>query len=149
MTALARNPWLILAAILDGAAAVAHLGCIVGGASLYRALGAGERMARMAAAGKPRPAVFALLIGGALVVVASAALSGAGVVPRVPGARWVLVLATIVFVGRGLVLFHPALLRRPDLSATFLFWSSVIVLAYGVIHALGTWHAWPDLTGNH
>jgi hypothetical protein len=44
-----------------------------------------------------------------------------------------------------MVLFAPAALGRPDLSAAFLLWSSGIVLAIAAIHAIGTWQAWPRL----
>jgi len=34
---------------------------------------------------------------------------------------------------------------RPDLSLTFLAWSSTIVLVMGVAYAVGTWTAWDGL----
>ena len=37
------------------------------------------------------------------------------------------------------------LMRRPDLTATFMIWSSLIVLLFGVVHLIGTWKAWPSL----
>ena len=35
---------------------------------------------------------------------------------------------------------------RSDLSAAFIFWSSVVVLIYGLAYAVGTWRAWPSLS---
>ena len=44
------NPYLIAGGTLSAIAALFHLGCIVFGASWFRYLGAGERMAQMATA---------------------------------------------------------------------------------------------------
>jgi hypothetical protein len=44
------------------------------------------------------------------------------------------------------MLFMPATFNRPDLSPAFMFWSSLIVLVYGIVYAIGTWRAWPHLT---
>ena len=38
-------------------------------------------------------------------------------------------------------------LLRPDLAGPFLWWSSGIVLVYGLCYAIGTWAAWPRLSG--
>jgi len=35
---------------------------------------------------------------------------------------------------------------RPDLDSKFIIWSSLVVLIYGVTHAVGTWIAWPQLS---
>lgn len=47
---------LIVGAICNAAAALAHLGCIVWGAPVYRFMGAGERMGRAVALPLLRPA---------------------------------------------------------------------------------------------
>ena len=142
-----RNPWLIAGGGLSLAAALLHLGVIVVGPGWYRFFGAGERMARGAERGALYPVLVTVAIAALLGLWGAYALSGAGVLPRLPLLRVALVLITTIYLARGAVLFFPAALRRPDLSATFLFWSSVIVLAIGLIHAIGLWRAWPALNG--
>src|SRR5215468_9676760 len=78
---------LVGGAILSGIAAVAHLACIVVGAPAYRFMGAGERMARAVEAGKLRPTLVTLAIASLLSIWAAYALSGAGVIDRLPLTR--------------------------------------------------------------
>ena len=66
-------------------------------------------------------------------------------IARLPLLRIGLVAITAAYLLRGLVVLKPALLRRPDLSADFIMWSSLIVLAMGLVHALGLWRGWNDL----
>ncbi len=140
-----RNPWLVAAGCASLAAAALHLACIVGGPSWYRALGAGEGMARAAERGSSGPALITAAIAAILALCAAYAFSGAGLIGRLPLLRFGLVAITAVFLLRGLVLFYPPVLRRPDLSDSFLLWSSLIVLAIGILFAVGTWQAWSAL----
>ena len=139
------NLWLIAGGVLSAAAAILHLAIIVGGPDWYRFFGAGERMARMAEQGAWTPALITVGIAGMLAVWAAYAFSGAGVIQRLPLIRTALVLISAVYLLRGLVLV-PALMMRPDLVDAFALWSSLIVLAYGVAYAVGTWTAWPSLS---
>jgi hypothetical protein len=127
-----------------GAAAL-HLGCIVGGPDWYRFFGAGEGLARGAELGHWRPAMFAIGIAALLALSAAYAFSGAGLIPRLPLLRIGLVVISAVYLLRGLVLLKPSALGRPDLTTTFLVWSSLIVLVYGLVYAIGTWRAWNTL----
>ncbi len=147
MIQIADNPWLATGGILSLAAALVHLACIAGGPEWFRRLGAGERMARMVEAGRSEPIVLTLAIAALLAVFGGYALSGAGIVARLPVLRPVLIGVTVIYCARGLVLFWPAALRRPDLSATFVFRSSAIVLAFGLVHLVGLWSGWVDLRG--
>ncbi|HEX8620447.1 MAG TPA: hypothetical protein VF718_00600 [Allosphingosinicella sp.] len=140
----ARQPWLIAAAALSGAAALLHLATIAGGPGWYRFLGAGERMARLAEAGSPRPALITLLIASVLAIWSAYALAGAGLIPRLPLLRTALVTITAVYLLRGLVL-APALAMNGGRASPFLWWSSLIVLAFGITYAVGTFRAWPTL----
>ena len=142
---MGRNPWLIVGGGLSFAAAMLHLACIVGGPAWYRALGAGEGMARAAERGDWRPAAITALIAGLLGLASAYAFSGAGAIARLPLLKAALLVISAIFLIRGLVLFRPSLLGRPDLSPGFLLWSSLIVLAIGLIHAVGTWRAWKML----
>jgi hypothetical protein len=142
----AREPWLIAAALLSAAAAVLHLAAIAGGPGWYRFLGAGERMARLAEVGSPRPTLITLAIAAVLATWSAYALAGAGLIPRLPLMRTALVTITAIYLLRGLVLL-PALAMNGGKVGPFLWWSSLIVLVYGVTYAVGTLRAWPTLAG--
>ena len=86
-------------------------------------------------------------IAAVLAVWAAYAFAGAGLIRPLPLLRLGLIAITVVYLARGLVLVFPAALRRPDLSPAFLFWSSLIVLAIGLVHAVGLVLAWPRLSG--
>lgn len=136
-----RNPWLFVAGLMDGVAALLHLGCIIGGPSWYRFFGAGERMVRMAERAPLKPALITLGIASVLAIWGVAALSGSGVIGRLPLARWVILGATLIYALRGLA--FPWLLRgMPDRSFTFLAVSSVIVGVFAAVHAAGLWRGW-------
>jgi hypothetical protein len=140
-----NNHWLTAAAMLSGAAALLHLACIVGGAPWYRALGAGEHMARAAERGAIFPVVITLFIAIVLLAWMAFALSGAGVIPRLPLTRTALVAICGVLMLRGLGL--PLMqMSRPDLSAAFLYTTAAIVTLFGIIFIMGTVRAWPMLS---
>lgn len=141
----ARNDWLLVGGVLSIGAALLHLACIVGGPDWYRALGAGERMARMVEAGRAGPIVVTVAITAVLAGFGAYALSGAGLLPRLPLLRWGLMAITAVYLIRGMALFWHAAMRRPDLTSTFVTVSSVILLAFGFLHLIGLWRGWADL----
>ncbi|MGQ0588137.1 MAG: hypothetical protein ACT4N8_01225 [Sphingosinicella sp.] len=142
----ARNPWLVVGGCLSLAAAVLHLACVVGGPGWYRFFGAGEEMARAAERGSWTPPLLTLGIAAILALWAAYAFAGAGLFRRLPLMRTALVAISAIYLLRGLFVFSPALFNRPDLSSAFMFWSSLIVLAYGIAYAVGTWRAWPQLS---
>lgn len=141
-----REPWLIAAAALSAGASALHLAAIAGGASWYRFLGAGERMARLAEAGSPRPTLITLAIAAMLAGWSAYALAGSGLIPRLPLLRTGLVAICAVYLLRGLVLV-PALALNGGKASPFLWWSSLIVLAFGIVYAVGILRAWPALSG--
>lgn len=144
MPQVLNNPgsgWLIAAAALSAAAALLHLGAIIGGPDWYRFFGAGEGMARAAARGDLRPTLITLGIATVLAVWAAYAASGAGVIFRLPLLRTALVAITAVYLIRALG-FIPLNLWRPQQSDAFAIWSSAIVLIYGVVHLIGVIRAW-------
>lgn len=139
-----RNPWLLTAAVLDSVAALLHLGCIIGGPSWYRFFGAGEQMAQLAARGSPRPALIALGIAAVLSIWGLAALSGSGVIGRLPLARWVVLATTLIYALRAFA-FPYMLQVMPGRGFTFLAWSSAIVLGFAIVHAIGLWRGWTEM----
>jgi hypothetical protein len=139
-----RSPFLILGAGLSVFAAVLHLGCIAFGAPWYRLLGAGEGMAQMALVGHWYPTVVTLIIASMLLVWSLYALSGAGLVRRLPLLRLALIVITGVYVFRG-VAFPLLMPHFPGNSMTFWYISSAICLLVGVVHVVGLRQAWPHL----
>jgi hypothetical protein len=136
--------WLVAAALLSAVAAILHLAVIAGGPNWYRFFGAGEEMARMAERGSPVPALVTLCIAAVLAAWSAYALSAAGKIRRLPLIRTALVAITAVYLLRGLVLL-PALAFSPGQIDAFTLWSSLIVLVYGIVYAVGTFRAWPAL----
>jgi hypothetical protein len=138
------NPWLLAGGALSALASLAHLGCILGGPAWYRVFGAGEAMARMAARGSLRPTLITLAIAAMLVLWAAWAFSGAGLLPRLPLLKPALIAVTAVYLLRAAAL--PLMLgTMADRDRTFLWVSSAIVLAIGLIHAAGLWTGWDTL----
>ena len=147
MPDVAANPgtgWLIVGGCLSVLAALLHIACIFGGPDWYRVFGAGEGMARAAARGGLQPTLITLTIAAVLLVWGAYAFSGAGLLPRLPLLRTGLVAITAIYLLRGLI-FVPLHLWRPQHSDAFAIWSSLIVLAYGAVYAVGTCKAWRHL----
>ncbi|MFN3945380.1 MAG: hypothetical protein ACK4K7_10665 [Allosphingosinicella sp.] len=142
---MARNTWLIAGGILSAAAAVLHLGVIVGGPDWYRFFGAGEAMARAAERGSAMPALITFGIAVILAVWALYAFSGAGLIRRLPLLRTALILISAVYLLRAVALL-PALIVRPEIIDTFAVVSSAVVLVYGLAYLIGTWTGWRALT---
>ena len=148
MTSVAANPgstWLLIGGALSVAAALLHIACIFGGPDWYRFFGAGEGMARAAARGDWTPTLITLAIGAVLLIWAAYAFSGAGALPRLPLLRTGLVTITAIYLLRALI-FVPLHLWRPQHTDSFAIWSSLIVLLYGTVYAIGTIKAWRYLT---
>ena len=140
------NPYLLAGAALSAIAALLHLACIIFGPSWYRFFGAGERMAHLAAAGRIGPAVITAGIAGVLAIWSLYALSGAGVIPRLPLIRSVLCAITGVYLLRGVAGFVLAAAAPGERSVAFWCWSSVICLVIGAIYFVGTRQVWSQLS---
>jgi hypothetical protein len=145
MTSQTGNVWLIAAGSLSTIAALLHFACIVFGAPLYRALGAGEPIARAAERGDIMPATMAVLIGIVLLGWALYAFSAAQIIWRLPLTRTALTAIIAVLLIRGLSI---PLMRiwRPDLSMAFLYITGAICTLLGLIFLIGTRNAWSTLS---
>lgn len=139
-----RSPILVVAAGLSALAALLHLACIAVGALGYRLLGAGEGMAQMALSGHWYPAVITSVIAAILFAWSLYALSGSGLIRRLPFLRTVLIAITGVYLLRG-VAFFPLMAHFPGNSMTFWYVSSAICLLFGVVHSFGLRQAWLNL----
>ena len=138
------NYYLVAGGTLSAIAALAHLGCIVFGASWYRFFGAGEKMVQLVEAGSSRPTRVTLLVAAVLLGWSAYALSGAGVIPRLPFLRLILCAITAVYLLRGL-LFFLLIPYFPGNSMSFWLWSAAICLGIGLLHLFGLRQAWPSL----
>ncbi len=141
---------LFIAGCLSLIAAAAHVAIIFMGPSWYRLFGAGERMAQLAEAGSRYPAVVTSMVALMLTIWALYAWSGAGVITRLPLLRLVLVLITLVYLGRALVGFTlPWFSSHPFITGNSInFWltSSAICLIFGLLHLFGLIKQWSQLS---
>jgi len=133
-----------IGAVLSAIAALLHLGIIAGGPAWYRFFGAGERFARAAAQRKWYPAMVTFAIAAVLGIWSAYALAGAGLIGTLPLLKMALVAITAVYIVRGLA-YAPLVLARGGRITPFVVWSSLICLAYGLVHLLGLMQRWPAL----
>jgi len=139
-----KNLWLIIAAVLNAVAAFMHLCCIYVGAPLFRFLGT-EAMARMYEAGNySHPVAVCLVLATILSVWSAYALSGAGVIPKLPLLRFVLVGIATVYLLRG-ISFPFIMPYFPENTMLFWYCSSAIVFTLGLIHLIGIKQVWTQL----
>jgi hypothetical protein len=138
------NIVLIFGAALSTIAALLHLGIIFKGASWYRFFGAGEKFAQAAERGERWQDAVTFGIAVVLFVWAAYALSGAGVIERLPLLKLALVSITAAYLLRGLAII-PLLLFAREKATPFLVWSSLICLGFGVVHAIGLAQTWQRL----
>jgi hypothetical protein len=140
------NPYLLAGAALSAIAALLHLCCIFFGPSWYRFFGAGERMAQLSAAGSIVPTLITAGIAAVLVLWSLYALSGAGVILRLPLIRLALCIITGIYVLRGLAGLALALVAPGERGVAFWCWSSVICLSIGALYLVGTRQVWSQLS---
>ena len=138
------NLLLVAGAVLSAAAAVLHIGIVIGGPSWYRFFGAGEEFAVAAEKGRVWPHVITLGIAVMLFAWSAYALSGAGVIEPLPYAAAALVAIAAIYSLRGAALI-PLLLFARNKATPFLIWSSVICLVYGAVHVVGIFQIWSRL----
>lgn len=136
------NLALTLGGIASLLAGITHIMIIFGGPTWYRFFGAGERMAKMAENGSIQPAIITAGIALMLSIWGLYALSGAGVIARLPLMKTALVLITFVYLARAVVgtilpfvTTHPAITQN-----SLIFWliSSSICLVIGLLYLFGT-----------
>ncbi len=135
------NKFLILGASLSAIAAALHLACIYFGAPLFRFLGT-EAMAVMYESGNTtEPIVVCILLAGILLTWSAFALSGAGVIRKLPLLRTALVCISLIYLARGIA-FPLITPYFPENTMAFWYYSSAIVLAIGLTHLIGLVQVW-------
>ena len=103
-------------------------------------------MARLSAAGHIVPALVTVGIAAVLIVWSLYALSGAGVIAKLPLLRVGLCLITGIYLVRACAGFILALVAPGAHGVAFWCWSSAICLAIGALYLAGTWQAWPRIS---
>ena len=139
------NAWLVVAGSMSALASLIHVGCIVEGPSWYRIFGAPESLIRAVENGDPTLDWMTAGIAAILALWSAYAFAGAGLIRRLPLMRTALVAITAIYLARGLLIV-PVAMQLSYEKAPGDYWSSVIVLLYGIVHAVGTWRAWPPLS---
>jgi len=138
---------LLIASAIVGVIALGHLAIIYGGPAMYRASGAGNRMADLAESGSWIPALATLLVTLILATWAVYAYAGATGKPRLPALRTVLMVVAGFFILRGLagsaLLAAPA--HRPLSSVLFIVITSSGSLVIGLLYLFGTRLRWKAL----
>jgi len=143
-----KNKFLVVAAICSGVVALLHLGCIVFGGDWYRFFGAGEQMAQMAEAGHIYPTIVTLVIVTLLTIWSLYALSGAGIILRLPLLRLGLCVIAAIYLLRGIA-FVPLMPMFPGNSITFWLVSSTTCFVIGLMYVTGVRQSWSDLGGKN
>jgi putative oxidoreductase len=121
---------------------------ILGGPDWYRFFGAGGRMAQLAARGSTYPTVITAGIAVILAIWTLYALSGAGVIGRLPCLRLALVLIAVIYLTRGFLGIPVVLLvedpytRELRAKMTFMVVSSAICVCLGLCYAVGAATVW-------
>lgn len=135
------NKPLMLGAMLSAIAALLHVGCIIFGASWYRFFGAGEQMAQMAEAGSLQPTIITAFIVVVLGIWSLYALSGAGVIFKLPLLKTGLCVITAIYLIRGIVPL-PFINHLPENTPLFWVVSSSVCLFFGITHLIGLYQIW-------
>ena len=142
-----------IAATLSFIAALLHVAIVFGGPDWYRFFGAGEGMAQLAESGSFQPTMMTLSIAGILTSWGCYALSGAGLIFKLPLLKTALVVITLIYSLRGIAGFvlpfvtnHPAITQN---TVTFWMISSAVCCVFGAFHFLGTLNSWGRLSGKY
>ena len=137
-----QNPWLVTGGVLSAAASIIHIGCIANGPGWYRFFGAPEPLIRAVENGNPTLHWMTAGIAVILAIWSAYAFAGAGLIRRLPLMRTALVAISAIYLARGLLIVPVLFQLNPR---PFDIYSSWIVLAIGLLYALGSWRAWPTL----
>ncbi|MGJ8694665.1 MAG: hypothetical protein ACSHW0_19580 [Thalassotalea sp.] len=136
----------ILGAVLTFLGSLLHIAILIGGPDWYLASGAGEDMAKLAESGSMYPPVVGTILVCIFFGWSLYALSGAGIIRKLPLLKLCLILIAGLCIVRGLYgFFIPFLFNNPyvaSLGVWFWVYSSIIWLAIGVFYAVGIRANW-------
>ena len=137
---------LILGGVLSFAVALLHIGIAIYGGTAYITFGAGEEFARLDTAGSPVPALVTLGLAVVFAVCGLYALSGAGVLRRLPLLLLGLLGIGAVYTLRGLMLLPELyMVLAGTIPATHSLTFSAVSLLIGLCYLIGTILSWKQL----
>jgi hypothetical protein len=137
--------WLLVAAAASFALAAVHVAITFAGPAAYEYFGAPGNLVSAARRGSAVPALVTLIIALVFAGFGLYGLSGAGRAPRLPALRVLLVGISGIYVLRGLVVFPEFIMYSFDRERALpvrMMVFSLIALAIGVIHVVGTARRW-------
>ncbi len=138
------NIYLLVGAILSAIAAILHIGCIIFGASWYRFFGAGEKLAILSEQASILPTTITSVIVVILFIWSFYALSGAGLIIKLPFLHFGLIAIASIYIVRGVIGFF--FITKPmGRNPHFWLWSSIICLAFGLVYLFGVKQMWDSV----
>ena len=137
------SSWLLAAAAASFAVAAVHVAIAFAGPEGYEYFGAPGNFVAAARRGSAVPALVTLIIALVFAGFGLFGLSGAGRAPRLPALRILLVGISGVYVIRGLVVVPEFILYSFERTLPVrMMVFSLIALAIGVLHVVGTARRW-------
>jgi hypothetical protein len=138
---------LVAGGIANFAVAALHLRIVFLGPAGYRYFGAGEHLATMAQNGSALPALVTIALAVCFALFGYCALSGAGVYPRLPLLRWILLGVGIVYTLRGLLILVELgrILSLPGTEPARELVFSAVALIIGLLYLVGLLLRWNQL----
>jgi hypothetical protein len=137
------SSWLLAAAAASFAVAAVHVAIAFAGPEGYEYFGAPGNLVAAARRGSAVPALVTLIIALFFAGFGLYGLSGAGRAPRLPALRILLVGISGIYMIRGLVVVPEFILYSFERTLPVrMMVFSLIALAIGLIHAVGTTRRW-------
>lgn len=136
-----------IAGILNFGIALLHVGIIFAGAPAYRYFGAGEKLAGLAEAGSPVPALVTFLLVVVFTLFGAYAFSAAGSLRPLPFLLPVSLIVGIIYSCRGLSVLPQIrmLIQTSETISLHHVLFSLVALSIGVMHVLATAANWKRL----
>ena len=138
------NLSLAIGGALSLIASLLHIAIIFKGAEWYRFFGAGERYACASERGEIWPSIVTFGIATILFTWAMYAFSGGGLIRPLPWLKPILLMITSIYILRGIAIVPLYFLARKR-ATTFMIWSSLICIGYGLVHAIGIMQEWGSI----
>jgi len=143
---MSSKTWFAAAGFISFSIALLHIAIIFISGEGYRYFGAGEEMATMAEAGSYVPAGITAGVALVFALFGLSALSGAGIIRRLPLIKIILIAITCIYLLRGTGFFIELLgfIYNYDVPLRHKVFSFVALIT-GLIHLTGIIKGWKNL----